>query len=262
MSEREKTTQQEAAVRSGASEESKAIHTIKIQPVELSFQTNEALKMLRANIQFSGYGLKAIAITSCQANEGKSFISFELARSLAELGERTLYLDCDIRNSVAQARLGVTEKLPGLSDFLVGKAQIGDILCRTNLPHLHMIFAGSISPNPAELLSEELFERLCEALKKNYDYIIMDAAPLGLVIDAAIIAKQCDGSIIVIKSGNTDRKLAQLVKGRLEAADTRILGVVLNESSGGHGGYGYGGYGYGEYGYGEKKASGKKAKKR
>ena len=66
----------------------------------------------------------------------------------------------------------------------------------------------------------------------------------------------------MIKSGNTDRKLAQLVKGRLEAADARILGVVLNESSGGHGGYGYGGYGYGEYGYGEKKASGKKAKKR
>ena len=118
MSEREKTTQQEAAVRSGASEDSKAIHTIRIQPMELSFQTNEALKMLRANIQFSGYGLKALAVTSCQANEGKSFISFELARSLAELGERTLYLDCDIRNSVAQARLGVTEKLPGLSDFL------------------------------------------------------------------------------------------------------------------------------------------------
>ena len=90
----------------------------------------------------------------------------------------------------------------------------------------------------------------------------MDTAPLGLVIDAAIIAKQCDGSIIVIKSGNTDRKLAQQVKSRLEAADARILGVVLNESSGGHSGYGYGGYG--AYGYGEHggKASGKKLKKR
>ena len=75
MSEREKTTQ-DAAVRSGAGEESKAIHTIKIQPMELSFQTNEALKMLRANIQFSGYGLKALAVNSCQSNEGKSFISF------------------------------------------------------------------------------------------------------------------------------------------------------------------------------------------
>lgn len=258
MSERRVNVEQDASVRNSSSEESRAIRTIKIQTEELGFQTNEAIKMLRANIQFSGYGMKAIAMTSCHANEGKSFVSFELAKSLAELGERTLYLDCDIRNSLAQARLGVTEKLPGLSDFLVGKAQIGDILCKTDVPHLHMIFAGSLSPNPAELLSEDLFERLCDALKKNYDYIIMDAAPLGLVIDAAIIAKQCDGTIMVIKAGDTDRKQAQQVKARLEAANVRILGVVLNEAGGGHSGYGYGGYG--EYGYGEK-ASGKKKKR-
>ena len=258
MSERRVNVEQDASVRNSSSEESRAIRTIKIQTEELGFQTNEAIKMLRANIQFSGYGMKAIAMTSCHANEGKSFVSFELAKSLAELGERTLYLDCDIRNSVAQARLGVTEKLPGLSDFLVGKAQIGDILCKTDVPHLHMIFAGSLSPNPAELLSEDLFERLCDALKKNYDYIIMDTAPLGLVIDAAIIAKQCDGTIMVIKAGDTDRKQAQQVKARLEAANVRILGVVLNKAGGGHSGYGYGGYG--EYGYGEK-ASGKKKKR-
>ena len=258
MSERRVNVEQDASVRNSSSEESRAIRTIKIQTEELGFQTNEAIKMLRANKQFSGYGMKAIAMTSCHANEGKSFVSFELAKSLAELGERTLYLDCDIRNSVAQARLGVTEKLPGLSDFLVGKAQIGDILCKTDVPHLHMIFAGSLSPNPAELLSEDLFERLCDALKKNYDYIIMDTAPLGLVIDAAIIAKQCDGTIMVIKAGDTDRKQAQQVKARLEAANVRILGVVLNEAGGGHSGYGYGGYG--EYGYGEK-ASGKKKKR-
>lgn len=258
MSERRVNVEQDASVRNSNSEESRAIRTIKIQTEELGFQTNEAIKMLRANIQFSGYGMKAIAMTSCHANEGKSFVSFELAKSLAELGERTLYLDCDIRNSLAQARLGVTEKLPGLSDFLVGKAQIGDILCKTDVPHLHMIFAGSLSPNPAELLSEDLFERLCDALKKNYDYIIMDTAPLGLVIDAAIIAKQCDGTIMVIKAGDTDRKQAQQVKARLEAANVRILGVVLNEAGGGHSGYGYGGYG--EYGYGEK-ASGKKKKR-
>ena len=261
MSEREKMTQ-ETAARDTASVENKTLHTIKIAAAELSFATNEAIKMLRANIQFSGYGKRAIAVTSCQPNEGKSFISFELARSLAELGERTLYLDCDIRNSIAQARLGVTEKLQGLSDFRVGKAQIGDILCKTDIPHLHLIFAGFLSPNPAELLSEELFERLCEVLKKNYDYIIMDTAPLGMVIDAAIIAKQCDGTIIVVKSGSTDRRLAQQVKGRLEAADAHILGVVLNEAGGGHGGYGYGGYGYGEYGYGERwEKSSKKTKK-
>ena len=225
---------------------------------ELPYAVEESINRLRINVSFLGNEIKKIMVVSTMPNEGKSFVSFELAKSLAELGERTLYLDCDIRNSVAQARLGVTEKLPGLSDFLVGKAQIGDILCKTDVPHLHMIFAGSLSPNPAELLSEDLFERLCDALKKNYDYIIMDTAPLGLVIDAAIIAKQCDGTIMVIKAGDTDRKQAQQVKARLEAANVRILGVVLNEAGGGHSGYGYGGYG--EYGYGEK-ASGKKKKR-
>ena len=232
--------------------ENGAMHTVKIQPVSLSFQTNEAIKMLRANIQFSGYGLRSISLTSCNANEGKSFVSFELARSLAELGKRTLFLDCDIRNSVLQSKLGVTEKLPGLTDFLVGKAQVGEILCKTNLPHLHMIFAGSLSPNPSELLSGGLFERLCEALKKNYDYIIMDTAPIGLVIDAAVIAQQCDGTVLVVEAGGTDRKQAQRMKARLESADVRILVVVMNKDGAKGSAYDYGKYGYGEYGDGEK----------
>lgn len=229
MSERNVKAEENASFGNTNSEESRAVRSVKIAASDLTFQTSEAIKMLRANIQFSGYGLNTIAVTSCYANEGKSFVAFELARSLADLGERALLLDCDIRNSVLQSKLGVVERMPGLSDFLVGKAQIGDILCKTNQPHLHIIFAGSVSPNPAELLSEELFEHLCEALKKKYDYIIMDTAPLGLVIDAAIVAKQCDGTIFVIKAGNTERKQALQIKARLEAARIRILGVVLNE---------------------------------
>ena len=242
--------------------ENAVMPSVKINPIELSFQTNEAVKMLRANLQFSGYGLRAIALTSCNPNEGKSWVSFELARSLAELGKRTLFLDCDIRNSVLQSRLGINEKLPGLTDFLVGKASVGEILCKTNLSHLHMVFAGSVSPNPAELLSDQMFERLCEALKKNYDYIIMDTVPLGVVIDAAIVARHCDGMILVVEAAGTDRKQAQRVKTQLDAAGIRTLGVVMNRA-GGHGGsYGYGyGYGYGNYGnYGEKSDSGKAGK--
>lgn len=243
----------------GASE-TNVMPTVKIRPADLDFQTNEAIKMLRANLQFSGYGLRSIALTSCNPNEGKSFISFQLARSLAELGKRTLFLDCDIRNSVLQARLGVSEKMPGLTDFLVGRASVGEILCKTNVPHLYMVFAGSVSPNPSELLSDQLFEKLCEALKKNYDYIIMDTAPLGRVIDAAIIARQCDGVILVIEAGGTDRKQAQRVEYQLSAAGIRTLGVVINKAGGNGGyGYGYGQYGYGNYGSSEKVQKGKKS---
>lgn len=222
------------------------LRSIRISGMKLSFQTSESVRMLRANIQFSGYGLKAIALTSCNANEGKSFVSFELAKSLAELGKRTLFLDCDIRNSVLQARLGVKDKQPGLTDFLVGQAQIGDILCRVaNVPHLYMIFAGSVSPNPSELLSGNLFESLCSVLKRNYDYIIMDTAPLGAVVDATVIGKQCDGIVLVIEAAGTDRKEAQRVKSRLEAADIPILGVVLNKAGAGSSEYNYRKYGYG-----------------
>lgn len=244
--------------------ESSLPRSVRISTTQLSFQTSEAFKMLRANIQFSGYGLRAISVTSCNANEGKSFVAFELAKSLAELGKRTLFLDCDIRNSKMQTRLGVKSGMPGLTDFLVGEAQIGDILCKvTNVPKLHIIFAGAVSPNPSELLSSSLFGNLCDVLKKNYDYIIMDTAPLGAVIDAAVIGKQCDGTVLVIEAAGTDRKQAQRVKGRLEAAGIRILGVVLNKAGAGGSAYDYKkyGYGYGDYyGYGEKES--RKEKKR
>ncbi len=243
--------------------DSSLLHTVRINPVQLSFQTSEAIKMLRANIQFSGYGLRAISLTSCNAGEGKSFVSFELAKSLAELGKRTLFLDCDIRNSKIQTRLGIRSGAPGLTDFLVGKAQVGDILCKAaNVPHLHMIFAGSVSPNPSELLSSSLFGNLCDALKKNYDYIIMDTAPLGAVIDAAIIGKQCDGTVLVVEAAGTDRKQAQRVRGRLEAAGIRILGVVLNKAGAGGSAYDYKKYGYGEYYYSYGEQSSGKGKKK
>ena len=108
-----------------------------------------------------------------------------------------------------------------------------------------MIFAGSVSPNPSELLSGNLFESLCSVLKRNYDYIIMDTAPLGAVVDATVIGKQCDGIVLVIEAAGTDRKEAQRVKSRLEAANIPILGVVLNKAGAGSSEYNYRKYGYG-----------------
>lgn len=251
----EKETQEKKMQESSA--DNGLLRSVRINETQLSFQTSEAVRMLRANIQFGGYDIKAVALTSCNPDEGKSFVSFELAKSLAELGKKTLFLDCDIRNSVLQARLGVRDGQPGLTDFLVGQAQLGDVLCgAANVPNLYMIFAGSVSPNPSELLSGSLFESLCSVLKRNYDYIIMDTAPLGAVVDATVIGKQCDGVVLVLEAAGTDRKEAQRVKNRLEAADVKILGVVLNKAGAGSSGYNYRKYGsgydkkYGKYGYG------------
>jgi capsular exopolysaccharide synthesis family protein len=226
---------------------------------QLSFQTSEAVKMLRANIQFSGFDKKVVSLTSCQPNEGKSYIAYELAKSMAEQGKKTLLIDCDIRKSVLKARLNIQEKLPGLSDFLCGRAKIGEIINKTDNPFLGIVLAGAVSPNPSELLSSGLFGQMIDVMKAHYDYLIIDSAPLGEVIDAALVAKRCDGTILVVESGSADRRQAARVKGQLQAAGTHILGVVLNKMGGhGHGyygkkGYGYygkKGYGYG-YGYGE-----------
>ena len=109
-----------------------------------------------------------------------------------------------------------------------------------------MIFAGPYSPNPAELLEESLFGDMISKLKERYDYIIVDTPPMGNLIDGAIVARQCDGAVMVIESGSISYRLEQRVKGQLEKSGCRILGVVLNKVNMERNGY-YSKY-YGKYG--------------
>lgn len=110
-----------------------------------------------------------------------------------------------------------------------------------------MIFAGPEPPNPAELLGGELFANMVDGLKNSIDIIIIDTPPLGAVIDAAVISKNCDGMVLVIESGATGRKLVMQSKDQLEKAGAKIFGTVLNKVSGSGRGYYKKGYGYGGY---------------
>lgn len=226
---------------------------------ELDFKVNESYKRIRTNISFSGDNIKAIALTSSVPNEGKTEVSFNIARSMAEDGKKTLYIDADIRKSVVLARYGVDKETKGLSHYLSGQSKsVDEIIYTTNVPNLDVIFTGTKSPNPAELLGNEKFEKLVKDAKEKYDYIIIDCPPLGSVIDAVLVAKVCDGAIIVIEADNVSYKVVQGVKKQLEAGDCKILGAILNKvQSSGKGYYGYykGYYGYydsyGEYGENE-----------
>ena len=122
-------------------------------------------------------------------------------------------------------------------------------MCKTQIENLMMIFAGIVPPNPAELLGQGKFESLITSGRKVYDYIIIDAPPLGNVIDAAIIAKVCDASVLVISANVISRKFAKTIKKQLERSECPILGVVLNKVDMNQNKY-YGKY-YGNYG--EKK---------
>lgn len=222
---------------------------------ELDFKTNEAYKRVRTNITFSGEDIQVIAVTSSVPNEGKSEVSFRLAESFAEDGKRVLYVDADIRKSVTIARYGVDRETVGLSHYLSGQTKnLDDIIYETDINNLYTIFTGAKAPNPAELLGRPKFARMLEDLRQQFDFIIIDCPPLGSVIDAVLVAKNCDGTILVIESDNISYKLAQSVKKQLDQSDCKILGVILNKvQTGGKGYYGYykGYYGYyDDYGYG------------
>lgn len=227
---------------------------------ELDFKTNEAYKTLRTNISFSGDDVRVIALTSSVPNEGKSAVSFNLAYSLAEDGKKVLYIDADIRKSVTIARYGVDIETKGLTHYLSGQSDLNNIIYETNIENFNVIFTGQSAPNPSELLGNVRFKTLIETAREEFAYVIIDCPPLGSVIDAAIVAKECDGAIIVIETDNASYKIVQRVKKQLEQSGCRILGAVLNKvEMGGKGYYGKGYYGnyygryYGDYGnYGDQ----------
>ncbi|MBR5268579.1 MAG: CpsD/CapB family tyrosine-protein kinase [Lachnospiraceae bacterium] len=215
---------------------------------------NEAIKTLRTNIQFCGSNIKTIMITSSMPDEGKSDISMALAQSLTQIGKKVLLIDADIRKSILVARYQLSHEVYGLSQYLSGQKDLKEVLYNTTAENLDIIFAGPYSPNPAELLEEGLFEKMLEAVKEYYDYIILDTPPMANLIDGAIVARHCDGAVIVIESGAISYRLEQKVKAQIEKSGCRILGVVLNKVDLSEDKY-YGKYAkYGKYGkYGKYK---------
>lgn len=222
-------------------------------PKKQDYFYNEAMKTLRTNIQFAGRDVKTILFTSCFPNEGKSDIAFQLAREIGNMGRKVLLLDADIRKSTYLSRYQVKKNVRGLSQYLSGQTDEEDIRYRTNFENVDMIFAGALAPNPSELLEDEAFPDLIAGLRKEYDYILIDTPPIGSLIDAAIIAKSCDGSILVIESELVSYRMAQKAKDQLEMSGCHVIGAVLNKVDTSREKY-YGKY-YGKYTYyyGEKR---------
>jgi len=202
---------------------------IDIEKTASNYYVEEAYKTLRTNVLFCGDENQVLAITSCTPDEGKSTISFELAASLAEAGKKVLFIDADLRKSVIIGRLKIKGAKKGFTHYLSGQNPISEVIYETNIKMLHMILAGPVPPNPAELLGGKHFKALIPALRKVYDYIIIDTPPLGSVIDCAIIAKECDGAIMVIEYRKVSHKFAKKVKDQLSKVDLPLLGVIMNK---------------------------------
>lgn len=212
---------------------------------EMPYEIAEEIKTLRTNVLFSGDDKRVILLTSCLSGEGKSTTSLRLALSLSELDKNVLLIDADLRRSTFKSRILDSTADVGLSHYLSGQCPVNDAIYRTNYNGLYVCPAGTVPPNPVELLSNDKMQHLVQSGRGVYDYIIVDCAPLGMVTDAAVLAQLCDGSILLIESGTIHRRFAAEVLDSLTRTQCPVIGAVLNKVNVKKSGY-YGRY-YGAY---------------
>lgn len=207
----------------------KSIKLILNEEMNSNYYIKESFNALRANILFLQKDVKVIVFTSCMAHEGKSTVCFDLCRNLAEAGKKILLVDADLRKSVMATRYTDEKGIQGLSHVLSGQAEAEDAIYQTNVDGLDLVFSGPYPPNPTELVGSPAFKEFLDSQRDAYDYIIIDAPPAGLVVDAAVMATVCDGSILVLNVGHVKYRMAQQVKAQLERSGKSVLGVILNQ---------------------------------
>lgn len=214
---------------------------------------NEAFRVLRTNLEFmTGKDRKSnvIVMTSFNPGSGKSFLTMNIAVSLAIKGKKVLVIDGDLRHGSSSAYVGSPK--PGLSDYLSGRVErLADIIVTDkNHKHLDILPVGTIPPNPTELLFDERLKQAIDAAREQYDYVLIDCPPIELVADTQIIEKLADRTIFVIRAGLLERSMLVELEKIYDEKKYKNMSMILNgtEESGGRYGYGYR-YGY-QYGYG------------
>lgn len=190
----------------------------------------ESVKILRTNLQFSNVdgNLKTVMVTSSVPGEGKSFTSSNLAVAFAQLGIKVLVVDCDMRRGTQHKQFTVSNT-NGLSDLLIDStAELVKYVKPTSIENLFVVTAGTIPPNPSELLSSKSFERFVEIVREVYDMVIFDLPPVTVVPDAAIVATKVDKTVIVSRIKVTPMEELEKTKKMLENVGANIAGVVVN----------------------------------
>ena len=200
----------------------------------LDYAGNEAFNTLSTNLSFAGANVKKIMIASCHASEGKSYLSMNLMRTLAQRGIKVALVDADLRRSMVNSDYGLKfedgrSDGKGLSHFLAGMVGMDEVIYQTDIPNAIMVPVGRDVPNPLALLTNHHFAELLDMLASMADYVIVDAPPVGVVIDAAEIAKACDGTLIAVNYNDVSRQELLDVKQQIEQTGCPILGTALNQ---------------------------------
>ncbi|MCS6104940.1 capsular biosynthesis protein [Clostridium botulinum] len=189
---------------------------------------SEAYRTLRTNIQYSSFDkeIQTILVTSAEAAEGKSTVAGNLALSFAQNEKKVILVDCDLRKPSVHKNFKMSN-LVGLSEVLLGKTKLEEVIQDRN-ENLDVLTSGKIPPNPAEMLSSTAMSRLLEELKKEYDIVILDSAPLGAVTDAQILSTKVDGTVLVTRAERTKRDSVIEAKNLLTKVGANIIGCILH----------------------------------
>ncbi len=188
----------------------------------------ESFRTLKINMQYSSLdkNYQVIVVTSSNLGEGKTFIASNLALSLSQGNKRVILIDCDFRKPNIHRKFKLPNTL-GLSEILAGEGVI-HLLIRKYNSNLDIITSGHILPNPAEALESEKMDTFIEALRSEYDYIILDTPPILLVSDPQILATKADGTILVAKYGKTNKDEIKESYRMLKNINVNVIGTVLN----------------------------------
>jgi capsular exopolysaccharide synthesis family protein len=215
----------------------------------------EQFRIIRTNLQYvlPKQDKFVLMITSSASGEGKSFISTNVGAVMAITGKKTAILEFDIRKPKIMSTLGLQRK-SGVTNYIIGKASYEELIVKVpQVDNLYVIPCGPVPPNPSELFLTSRLTELMDRLKQDFDVLVIDTAPIGLVSDSVILGKFADATLYVVRHNQTFKKQLQLLrenhsKNRLPRISIVINDIKANSSYGRY--YGYGGNGYEGYGYG------------
>lgn len=199
----------------------------------MDYAATEALNTICTNLAFAGRNLKKIIFTSCIQSEGKSFMTIRIAQNMARRGRSVCLVDADMRRSFLVKRYGMTTEgqLTGLAHYLAGQCDLDDAIYETNLHGACVIPAGRDVSNPMALIDSPYFSAMLAELADAFDVVLVDAPPVGMVIDAAVMAKDCDGCVFVVEYNRTRRRDLAAARRQMEQSGCKVLGSIINKVS-------------------------------
>jgi capsular exopolysaccharide synthesis family protein len=190
----------------------------------------EQFRTIRTNIQFLSIDQKhkTIIMTSPSVGEGKTTSAINLAISISQQGERVLLVDANLRSPSLHTSFNLKDSY-GLTDVLMGRTSIEEAVFQTQIGRLEVLTSGLIPPNPTELIGSRAMNYFINDVKEEYDTIIFDCPPVLDTTDTKLLAGQCDGVVMVLSSGKTDREKAAEANRLLNLVRAKVLGVILNQ---------------------------------